>query len=203
MGMFRRALVSLCVLLVGLFSLQTPAVNCSCQGANCSASRDCPAGCICVCADEACSCQCLDEVKPPIRIQLPPFAPDRPLTVRRLLQWLQESAGIRGVVDDQRALDRPVSLPPDESGEGLSVAVVLAAAENQAGFRLLGPGIPLHNVPTQAALDISLHGLDRERTAAVLTWLAGREVTLEAKGPVNYDGKGVTLETLLAVLGAA
>lgn len=199
-GWVRMASWSL--LLMGLLSFQAQAVTCSCSGAHCSASRECSAGCICTCSDEVCACECLDEVKPPVRIKLPPFLADRPLTVRQVLDWLEKSAGLKGVVDNPKALDRPVHLPSDESGEGLSVAVVLAEAENQAGFRLLGPGIPLHNVPPTAALDISLHGLDPERTAGVLTWLAGREITVMAGEPTDYDGKGVTLETLLDVLRA-
>lgn len=196
-------LASLSLLVMGLLSFQAWAVTCSCSGAHCSASRECSAGCICTCADEVCACECLDEVKPPVRIKIPPLLADRPLTVRQVLDLLEKSADLKGVVDHQKALDLPVHLPPDESGEGLSVAVVLAEAENQAGFRFLGPGVPLHNVGPGAALDISLHGLDPERTEAVLSWLAGREITVKAGGRTDYEAKGVTLETLLEVLGAS
>lgn len=195
-------LVGVGAALIALLSFPAAAVTCSCQGAHCSASRDCPAGCICVCADEVCSCTCLDEVKPPMRIKLPPYLVSRPVTARQVLAWLKQTAGIQGVVTDERALDRPVSLPPDD-GRGLSVAVVLAEAENQAGFRLMGSGVPLHNVHPEAALDVSFHGLDPERAAAVLTWLAGREVTVTAQDVRDYEAKGVTVETLLTVLGAS
>lgn len=191
--------------LVFLFAVSLPvlAVTCSCQGAHCSASRDCPLGCICTCADGACACRCLDEVKPPVRIQLPPALAARPLTARQVLDWIQEEAGIKGVVDTESALDRPVCLPADKGGEGLNVAVVLAAAESQAGFRLLGPGVPMHNLPAGAPLDISLRGLDAERLSAVLTWLSGREVSVDPKAVQDYSATGVNLETLLSVFGAS
>lgn len=184
-------------------SLPLLAVTCSCQRAHCSASRDCPAGCICTCSDDVCACECLDGVKPPVRIKLPPGFAARPLTARQVLEWLQKEAGIQGVADTERALDRPVCLPADEGGEGLNVAVVLATVERQAGFHLLGPGVPAHNLPAGATLDISLHGLDAERLSAVLTWLSGQEVSVDPKKVQDYNASGVNLETLLSVFGAS
>ncbi|MGC8763887.1 MAG: hypothetical protein ACP5VN_09710 [Acidobacteriota bacterium] len=199
---FRRMGWAVAVLLAA-GALPVWAITCSCQGAHCSASQDCPNGCICVCNNDVCACQCLDEVKPPVRIKLPPGRADGPLTVRDVLAWLKQAAGIQGVVTDEGTLDRPVCLPPGKGEEGWSVAAILAAAENQAGFRLLGLGVPVHNLSPEATVDISLHGMDAERLAGVLTWLAGREVRVEAKGLRDYEATGVTLETILTVLGAS
>lgn len=179
------------------------AVTCSCHGAHCSASRDCPTGCICTCSDDVCACQCLDDVKPPVRIKLPPYLAARPLTARQVLDWLQEEAGIKGVVDTEGALDRPVCLPAETGGEGLNVAVVLAAAEKQAGFRLLGPGVPVHNLSAVETVDVSFRGLDAERLSAVLAWLSGREVSVDPKSVQDYSASGVNIETLLSVFGAS